>query len=102
MPRMLSVIAVAMTLAAAFFLYSIKYDTRSLEMAVQGRERTLEKLEADIAVLKAEKAYLARPERIERLARKQGLGPIRETQYMDLGGTASIDPQPAASRGASR
>jgi hypothetical protein len=39
-------------------------------------------MEGDIAVLKAEKAYLARPERIEALAKKQGLGPIAGTQYV--------------------
>jgi len=99
MPRMLSVVAAFLTLAAAFALYSLKYDTRRLEAAVQGRERTLEKLEADIAVLKAEKAYLARPERIERLARKQGLGPIREPQYVEIGEPLPADmpapPDPA-------
>ena len=85
MLRMLSVVAACLTLISAFALYSVKYDTRRLEAGVQGRERTLEKLEADIAVLKAEKAYLARPERIERLARKQGLAPIREPQYVEIG-----------------
>ena len=82
MLRMLSIVAAFMTLGAAFALYSLKYDTRRVEIAVQGKERALEKLEADIAILKAERAYLARPDRIEKMARKQGLGPIREQQYL--------------------
>jgi cell division protein FtsL len=94
MLRMLSIVAAFMTLGAAFALYSLKYDTRRVEIAVQGKERALEKLEADIAILKAERAYLARPERIEKLARKQGLGPIREQQYVDIGEAVAVDLSP--------
>ena len=83
--RLLSVAAAILTIASAFGLYSIKYDTRALEAELQAGERAIEKIEGDIAVLKAEKAYLARPERIEKLARKQGLGAIRQEQYVELG-----------------
>lgn len=81
MARMVDVAAGVMVLVAAATLYVVKHDTRRLEQAVQAQERIAEKAEADIAVLKAERAYLARPERIEALARKQGLEPIREQQY---------------------
>lgn len=82
MLRLLSVAAMALTIASAFGLYQIKYDTRQLEAKLQAGERAIEKMEGDIAVLKAEKAYLARPGRIEALARKQGLGPIGGHQYV--------------------
>jgi len=82
MMRLLSVVAALLTLASAFGLYRLKYDARRLEMEVQAKERTLEKLQSDVAVQRAEKAYLERPERIEKLARGQGLGPIRSTQYL--------------------
>jgi cell division protein FtsL len=82
MLRLLSVAAMALTIASAFGLYQIKYDTRQLEAKLQGGERSIEKMEGDIAVLKAEKAYLARPERVESLAKKQGLGPIAGHQYV--------------------
>ena len=82
MLRLLSVAAMALTIASAFGLYRVKYDTRQLEAQVQAGERAIEKMEGDIAVLKAEKAYLARPERIEALAKKQGLQPIAERQYV--------------------
>ncbi|MFM9938598.1 MAG: cell division protein FtsL [Hyphomicrobiaceae bacterium] len=81
MARVIDMAAGVMVLVAAGALYAVKHDTRQLEQQVQARERAAEKAEADIAVLKAEKAYLARPERIEQLARKQGLEPIREHQY---------------------
>ena len=64
------------TLASAFALYAIKYDTRRLEARVQAQERALEKAESDVTVLTAERAHLARPERLEPLARLIGLAPI--------------------------
>lgn len=73
--------AIALAIGAAFILYSVKHDTRQVEMRVQARERLLDKTQADIAVLEAERAYLARPERIDGLARAMGLQPISETQY---------------------
>ena len=79
------------TLASAFALYVIKYDTRRLETRVQAQERALEKAESDIALLAAERAHLARPERLEPLARLNGLAPITSRQYLriDAGRAAS-------------
>jgi cell division protein FtsL len=87
--RLLAIVATALTFASAFVLYRVKYDTRLLETQVQAKERAIEKMQGDIAVLKAEKAYLSRPERIEALARKQGLEPIREQQYVRFGDIGS-------------
>src|SRR5262245_48221815 len=70
------------TLASAFLLYGINYDTRLLEDRVDGQERTIEQARGDIAVLKAERAHLARPERLEPLARAQGLRPVTEEQLV--------------------
>jgi cell division protein FtsL len=72
--------AVALTLASAFALYGSNYDTRLLEARVQAQEREIEEARGDIAVLKAERAHLGRPDRIEPLARAQGLGPATEAQ----------------------
>lgn len=84
MIRLLAVVSAFLALASAFALYSIKYDTRRLEARVQADERAIDKLQGDIAVLKAERAYLARPDRIEKLARGQGLDAIREHQYVHI------------------
>ena len=68
-------LAVLAALGSAFFLYAIKHDTRALEARVQARERAIEQARSDIAVLKAERAHLARPERIEPIAKSLGLKP---------------------------
>ena len=81
MRRMLNMLALMATIAAAFVLYAIKYDTRRLEQRVQQQQRFIERSESDIRVLQAERAHLARPERLEALARKQGLRPIAPGQY---------------------
>jgi cell division protein FtsL len=72
--------ALMLTLASAFVLYSSNYDTRLLEARVEQQERSIEKARGDIAVLKAERAHLGRPARIEPLARALGLGPASEQQ----------------------
>jgi cell division protein FtsL len=77
-------VAIAVTLACAFALYAVNYDTRRLEQRVQAQERAVEKAANKIAVLKAERAYLARPGRIEPLARALGMQPVTARQYVRL------------------
>ncbi len=84
MLRIASAAAVGVALACAFLLYAVSYDTRRLELTVQTEERRLERLRSDIAVLKAELAYLSRPERIAPLARSLGLEPARGGQLVEL------------------
>jgi cell division protein FtsL len=78
--RIVILAALILTIASAFVLYSSNYDTRQLEARVLEQERTIEKARSDISVLKAERAHLGRPERIEPLARILGLGPASEQQ----------------------
>jgi hypothetical protein len=80
------------TLGAAFALYAIKYDTRRLEARVLAQERALEKAESDVTILVAERAHLARPERLEPLARLIGLAPIASPQYVRLETTRAGEP----------
>jgi len=87
MGRLLSLFAGLATVFAATWLYSLKHDTARLEGDVHAVERAIEKAESDIAALKAERAWLGRPERIDELARSQGLAPIRPEQYGRVGGT---------------
>ena len=84
MLRISSAVAVGLALACAFTLYTVSYDTRELDRAVQSQERQRERLRSDIALLKAERAYLSRPERIEPLARAMGFVPARGEQYVEL------------------
>ena len=92
MHRRVNWVLMVATLGAAFALYAIKYDTRRLEVQVRAQERALEKAEADVAVLRAERAYLGRPDRLEPLARLIGLAPIARSQYQRLDGHG-IGPQ---------
>ena len=76
--------ACALTLASAYVLYAEGMETRRLEAHVQSTERQRERLESEIAVLKADRAYLARPARIEPAARALGLRPPVATDYTTL------------------
>ncbi len=78
-----TVSAAFLAISSAFLLYGLSYETRQLEARVAQQQRTADQARSDISVLKAERAHLARPSRIEPLARAQGLGPLTETQFAD-------------------
>ena len=82
MHRTINWILMLATLANIFALYAIKDGTRRLEARVQVQERALERAENDVSVLTAERAHLARPERLEPLARKLGMSPVSSDQYL--------------------
>lgn len=84
MPRMLNGILLLATLTATVALYTITYDTRRIEAQLQAQERALERAQRDVNILRAERAHLARPERLEPLARELGLAPIESRQYLRL------------------
>lgn len=86
MLRLLAILTGVTAVFAATWLYTLKHDTARLEASVHATARAIEKAEGDIAALKAERAWLGRPERIDELARKQGLEPIQPEQYRRLGG----------------
>ena len=88
--RSSTISAAFLALASAFLLYSLNYDTRLIEARVQAAEREADVARSDIAVLKAERAHLARPERIEALARAQGLKPPSEKQFVRDGAASDI------------
>lgn len=85
MHRTVNLFLLVAALVSAFGLYALKYETRRLELGVQAQERAVKKLEGEIKVLKAEYAHLARPERIDPLARRLGLAPVTGRQYLRLG-----------------
>ncbi len=62
--------------------YALNYDTRRLEAEVQDKEHQADQARSDIAVLKAERGTLARPDRIDGLARQLGLGPPKPEQFV--------------------
>lgn len=80
--RLLNIAAFFFALASALLLYGLNYDTRRLEAHIQAQERAADRAKSDIAVLKAERSHLSRPERIDPLARQQGLMPPRADQLV--------------------
>ena len=80
----LTLAATCLALSSAFMLYGLSYDTRFIEARLQAADRTAERLRNDIAILRAERAHLAAPERIEPLARARGLRPVEPGQIVSL------------------
>jgi cell division protein FtsL len=96
--RLLNVVSFCFAVASAFLLYSLNYETRRVEAEVQGKERAADKARSDIAILKAERSHLSRPNRIDTLARAQGLGPPRPEQLVTTGQrAAALESRPANS-----
>ncbi len=87
--RILLTLAVIATLGSAFTLYAVNYETRAIAEDVKRKEREIEKAQRDISILKAERAHLARPERIAKYARELGLQPAKRSQFT---GYADYDP----------
>ncbi|MCB0059006.1 MAG: hypothetical protein KDE45_18340 [Caldilineaceae bacterium] len=81
--RLIMLSSIFLALSGAVFLYALNNETRALESRVQAHERQAATLRSDIAVLKAERAHLARPDRIEPAARALGLEPPRPAQFAD-------------------
>lgn len=88
--RSATISALFMAIAGAFLLYGLNYDTRLIEARVRAAEQSAEAARNDIAVLKAERAHLARPERIEPIARAQGLRPPAGSQFAGEEGASDI------------
>ena len=84
MLRSVNAVLMLLVASAAFALYAIKYDARRIDADVAQIERRMERLEDDIAVLKAERAHLARPVRIEKLARDLGLRMPDARQFVHI------------------
>ena len=89
--RVLNLTALFFALASAFLLYSLSYETRRLEARVQDKEHAANRARSDIAVLKAEKSHLSRPERIDPYARAQGLAPPRPDQIGAAARLATVE-----------
>jgi cell division protein FtsL len=91
--RFLNIVAVAALIAAAVFVYRIKYEATWRGEEVAKLERAIARERSQIAILKAEWASLDRPDRIQRLAQKNlGLMPPDPHQRVSV---ASLPMRPA-------
>jgi cell division protein FtsL len=73
--RFLHTISIVAVLVSALVLYGVNFQTRRVEADVQARERQLEKLQAEIQVLRTDYALMSSPTSIEKAARRLGLEP---------------------------
>lgn len=94
--RLLNITAFCFTIASACFLYALNYDTRNLEAHVQAQERRAAEARSDIAILKAERSHLSRPERIDPLARQLGMVPPRPDQLVTEAVVSALPAKAAA------
>jgi cell division protein FtsL len=70
MNRFLKFAFPVLALALMISIYVVKYESWHLQREVRQLEAAIEREKNEIVILRAELAYLTRPERIERLARK--------------------------------
>lgn len=91
--RLLNITAFFFALSSALLLYALNYDTRRLEAEVQAKERLADRARSDIAVLKAERGTLTRPDRIDGLARQLGLGPPKPDQFENGREVSQLNPR---------
>jgi len=80
--RFATPVLLAFAVVSAATLYAVNYRTRGLNHDLKQAHRQLEALDEEIATLRAERAFLARPDRIAKEARALGMGPASGTQFM--------------------
>jgi len=97
--RLLNITAFFFAVTSALLLYALNYDTRRLEAEVQEKERLADDARSDIAVLKAERGTLARPDRIDGLARQLGLEPPKPEQFSNGREMSELNERPDSASG---
>jgi hypothetical protein len=85
MLRILAPVMVAVCLLAAVNLYRVSYQTRAEELALHAAEKRLEELSRNVATLRAERDYRARPDAIAPAARAIGMQPAHGNQFLTVG-----------------
>jgi hypothetical protein len=84
----ITALAVAALIISACALYAIKYDTGRIAAEVSDLSGRIAKREAEIAVMRAEKANLLRPARIDALV--QAHLPLRPAAPRQIGRIADL------------
>ncbi|MDO5632245.1 MAG: cell division protein FtsL [Paracoccus sp. (in: a-proteobacteria)] len=88
MRTLLYVVCLALVMALAFWAYRENYRTQSAISEKNRTEREIAQLREDLGVLRAEWAFLNRPERLRELVAlnfdQLGLVPLQSGQFLDL------------------
>ncbi|MEM9359898.1 MAG: cell division protein FtsL [Pseudomonadota bacterium] len=82
MLRFLTLGAILTVMVSAVLLYVTATETRRLVQLEKTQKKKKAELIRDISVLKAERAYLSRPERIAKFAKQLGMQPVSGEQLL--------------------
>lgn len=81
--RVVGLLAFGFLAGLIVLIYDMKYETRRLEAKAQQLARAIEDEKDNVALMRAEWSHVARPERIEKLAREiLDLQPIKAGQII--------------------
>lgn len=81
--RIVGLLAFGFLAGLIVLIYNMKYETRRLEAKAQQLARAIEDEKDNVALMRAEWSHVARPERIEKLAREiLDLQPIKTGQVI--------------------
>ena len=80
---MMSLLAFGFLAGLVILIYDMKFETRRLEARAQQLARAIEDEKDNVALMRAEWSHVARPERVEALARDiLGLEPVKTAQVV--------------------
>lgn len=91
--RMLHAIAIALLIGSAAYVYGLKYRIIYASEELVKTRHLIAKEKDAIAVLRAEYAHLARPDRMQRLAEKIGLQPLMLSQIASVNDLPQAQPK---------
>ncbi|MEM7643238.1 MAG: cell division protein FtsL [Pseudomonadota bacterium] len=98
MRTLLYALSIAAVVGLAFWSYRESYETRATERAVADLQRKIGQRHQKLSMLRAEWAYLNRPDRLNALAEMNfetlGLMPLTPDHFADLGDVGFAPPAP--------
>jgi len=104
--RLVSLLAFGFLTGLVILIYDMKYETRRLESKAQQLARAIEDEKDNVALMRAEWSHVARPERVEKLARELlELEPVKTAQtinhqdFLDVLAHRPVPPVNAAENG---
>ncbi len=81
---MISVLAFGFLAGLVILIYDMKFETRRLEARAQSLTRAIEDEKDNVALMRAEWSHVARPDRVEKLARELlQLEPVKAAQIVE-------------------
>ena len=93
MLRVLNIILVCSVVGVAVWLYQLKYGVRDKMMEVAALERQIARAKQDLTLLKAEWSHVARPKRVQDLAKRHlELEGVRPSQIIEESAIATTIP----------